>query len=474
MKKLLHIAKNILVVSIFCFVLPIFILVGINLCLQKEATFKENTFLCGVDLSNLTLNDAKQRLENSISIDIRYKDKVWHYDENDFNIKSNIHTILEEMQKTNRKNGSNKSKIVQKIIKMGFNDRTAINYTLTGIDKKLEEIANEISLPAISASAKYNYSNNNFDITPDTPGQLLNIEKLYTDIALNLQNSPKVQVEASTIPVKPEYTYADMLRATKKQSEFSTSFTSSNQARKNNIKLCVNAITNKVIYPGEVFSFNNVVGKRTIENGYKEANIIKDGEFVKGVGGGVCQVSSTLFNAVLLSNIEVTESHKHTLPVSYVSPCLDAMVSWGTADLKFKNTTDLPIFIIGNTINDKINFKIYGNTNPENYLLKTRSEIINTIKPNKDTIIPDKMGTYSDKILYKGEFLRIKNSKAGYEAKSYLDCYKGGKLLKSKMIRHATYSSQPGILYEGVEDLPQGFTIPKNDFVINNNSIVYE
>ena len=148
------------------------------------------------------------------------------------------------------------------------------------------------------------------------------------------------------------------------------------------------------------------------------------------------------------------------------------MVSWGSADLKFTNTTNLPIYIIASANGEKIKFKIFGDTNKNNYEIKTRGEIIKTIKPPKDKVIQDKSGIYSDKILYKGEFLRVKNAKNGYEAKSYIDYYVDGKLVKSKMLRHATYAPQQGILYEGTETLPEGFTIPKDDLVLNKNTII--
>ena len=92
------------------------------------------------------------------------------------------------------------------------------------------------------------------------------------------------------------------------------------------------------IEPGQIFSFNEAIGRRSLEAGYKEANIIKDGEFVKGVGGGVCQVSSTLYNAVLLSGLKVVESHPHSLKVGYVKEGFDAMVNFYSADSSGRRT----------------------------------------------------------------------------------------------------------------------------------------
>ena len=129
------------------------------------------------------------------------------------------------------------------------------------------------------------------------------------------------------------------------RSSFYTSFPASSPERKYNIKLASSAIDKTLVDVGAEFSFNQTVGFRTIENGYKIARIIMNGKFEKGVGGGVCQVSSTLYNAILLSGLKITEYHPHSLPVSYVAPSFDAMVNSGSADLRFINNTNNPIII---------------------------------------------------------------------------------------------------------------------------------
>lgn len=478
-KKIVKQIKNVAIIFILCFCLPLIAFFAINYYLtRKDVIFEKGFTLCGVDVSNLTLEEAKEKIENklkekeNISLTLTFQDKSWHFSETDFEVHSNVHIVLEELDKANRKSNVDKSRLIRKIKSMGFDSKVATNYVFMGFDKKIDEIAEAVNLEPVSASAKYNFNTNSFDVTDDTSGIIIDKEKLYDDIVSNLKTSNTISLEIATKDVPAEFSTDDIKKATKKQGEFSTSYASSNTSRKNNIKIAVNSLNNLVIKPSETFSFNNTLGKRTKNKGYKEANIIKDGKFVKGVGGGICQVSTTLYNALLLSNIEVTESHKHTLPVSYVKPGLDAMVSWGSADLKFTNTTSLPIFIVANADGEKINFKVFGDTNKNNYEIKTRGEIIKSIKAGKDKVIPDKTGMYSDKILFKGEFLRVKSAKNGYEVKSFIDYYLDGKLVKSKMLRHATYAPQQGILYEGTETLPEGFSLPKDDFVVDKNSVI--
>ncbi len=216
------------------------------------------------------------------------------------------------------------------------------------------------------------------------------------------------------------------------------------------------------INPQEEFSFNLAIGERTAANGYQEANIIKDGTFVKGTGGGVCQVSTTLYNALLLAGVDITEVHKHSLAVSYVPLAFDAMVSWGYSDLKFVNNTDVPIFLLSSADGDTVKFTVYGDTLQEGEEIKRRADFVGTIPHTGDKVVPDVNGEYSDKIMFKGEYIRIKYPQEGYESNAYLQYYKDGVLQEEKLIRHEKYAPQEGLVYEGTEDLPQGMTLPKN------------
>ena len=144
------------------------------------------------------------------------------------------------------------------------------------------------------------------------------------------------------------------------RSKFFTSYPSSTEERKSNIKLAAKSLDYAFVDVGGEFSFNQTVGARTEKRGYKTAKIIVGGEFVDGVGGGVCQVSTTLYNAVLLAGLKVTEFHAHSLPVSYVAPSFDAMVNSGSADLKFINNTHNPVYIRAFADDATLTIEIYG------------------------------------------------------------------------------------------------------------------
>ncbi|MHB8072805.1 cell wall-binding repeat-containing protein [Desulfosporosinus fructosivorans] len=146
--------------------------------------------------------------------------------------------------------------------------------------------------------------------------------------------------------------------------QYSTRFDSTQVNRTENIRLAAKALDGKLLAPGERFSFNNSVGERIAEAGYKEALIIEGNTFTPGLGGGVCQVSSTLYNVVLLADLEILERHSHSLPVNYVPPGRDATVSFPILDFKFKNSTDAYLlirsFVDGNTLTFQL-YKKEGN-----------------------------------------------------------------------------------------------------------------
>ena len=143
-------------------------------------------------------------------------------------------------------------------------------------------------------------------------------------------------------------------------SSYTTYFDSGNEARCHNIRLAASLIDGTILQNGDVFSFNGRVGQRTAERGFKRAAIIENGEFVEGVGGGVCQVSTTLYNAALLSGCNIVEYHPHSLAVNYVPPSRDAMVSGTFFDLKFKNCTGSTIYLKSVTGENFVSFKVYG------------------------------------------------------------------------------------------------------------------
>lgn len=257
----------------------------------------------------------------------------------------------------------------------------------------------------------------------------------------------------------------------KLRSEFSTSLVGSDPNRKHNVETAIKCFNGMIVLPDEVISFNQTTGERTNNSDYKDAKIIVQGEFVLGTGGGVCQASTTLYNALIRSDVEILTVNNHTLPVGYVPRAFDAMVNDSTSDLIFKNNTGYPLYFLTGVKEDRAFVKIFGAPLEEGLTIETRSEFIKDLPHKGDKILPDTKGTYSDKITYKGEYWRVRYPSNGSEYKGYLQYIKNGEVIAEKEVRHVYYSGQEGIIMEGTEELFEGMTLPDNNVEFINPQI---
>lgn len=251
-----------------------------------------------------------------------------------------------------------------------------------------------------------------------------------TKIALNL--------------VSKEFEYEDDLKQNMKEKGcFSTNFSSSNEARKNNIRVALSSFDGLVLEDGEILSFNTTTGVRNEQTGYKPAKIISGGTFTEGYGGGVCQVSTTLYNACLLSGLEILEVHNHSLPVSYIEPSFDAMVNVGSSDLIVRNNSGGKLIFTTSSKNDICKVKIFGTKNK--YKVTRFSEKTQILPAEPDTVVYDYLKFADD--LEVGEEKRISYPKDGYCSNGYLNYYsENGELVETKLIRSNKYKPTKGII----------------------------
>lgn len=225
--------------------------------------------------------------------------------------------------------------------------------------------------------------------------------------------------------------------------KFSTYYGDSSDGRKHNVALAAKAIDGTVILPEDEFSFNDTVGARTKARGYRSAFIIQDGTFVEGIGGGVCQVSGTLYNCALLADLTVTCVHPHSLPVSYVAPSFDAMVS-SSSDLRFANTLSAPVTIKMSADGKYLRAEIYGVSG--GFDIRRRSETLETI-PKETEYIPDAS-------LSPGEEVVDTWGKDGLKSEGWLEYFTDGELVRTVRIRRDTYKPQKRIILRGEDVTP--------------------
>mgnify|MGYP001623161835 FL=1 len=323
---------------------------------------------------------------------------------------------------------------------------TAIDYNTDSIEVPVEEaepapididkIHSEIYKEAKDAY----YTTDPYAVYPSSNGLDFNIS---VDEAKQMVATPQ---DTYTIPLKTLYpsvttneigreAFPDLLAT------YSTSYASSNANRSTNIALAASKINGTVLMPGEEFSFNGTVGKRTAANGFKTATVYSNGQVTTDYGGGICQVSSTLYNSVLRANLEITNRTNHTFTVGYVPIGLDATVSWGSPDFKFKNSRNYPIKIVATTANKKLTISVYG--------LKEDVEYEVELVSYKTGTVPYSTVYTTDSSLGKGKTKVVQSGSNGATSVAYKILKLNGKEVSRTLLSKDTYSPHNQIIARG-------------------------
>lgn len=225
-------------------------------------------------------------------------------------------------------------------------------------------------------------------------------------------------------------------------SSFSTRYDASNTNRSTNLRIAAEKINGTVLLPGEVFSYNKTVGKRTVEEGYKDAKIYADGGVVDGLAGGICQISSTLYNAVLLANLEIVERRNHSFTTSYVAAGRDATVVWGTIDFKFKNSRNYPIKIEASVKNGVAEFKMHGMQEEQEYEIN--------IIPKTTSSIPYPTTYVDDPTLLPGQQVVSQAGHLGYKVTTYIVKKLNGAEVSREILSNDTYQPMKAVVRRGI------------------------
>ena len=235
----------------------------------------------------------------------------------------------------------------------------------------IEEIHNQIYKDPVNAS----YTINPYSVKASEDGVDFNISLDEAKAIIQEDNEEyiiplKITKPEITNNMIPADAFPDLL------SEFSTRYSARQVDRTTNLRLAAEKINGTVLMPGEIFSYNTVVGKRTIDAGYKDAKIYVNGQVVDGLGGGICQVSTTLYNAALYANLDIVERRNHQFVPSYVGAGLDATVVYGAIDFQFKNSRNYPIKIECSVENGICNFKLFGLKEETEYEIAVNASVI--------------------------------------------------------------------------------------------------
>ena len=443
--------------------------------LSGNETFYPNTKINGIDVGEMSVAEAENIVltdmlngKKDIEIELVSNGKSWTLFGDDFEVYNKIEPEIKQMAKAER--GGNLIQNLKKSKQIKENGKEFnISYTsvLSNLDEKIDEIVGQVEQESKPASLVFSPEKEDvFEVDEGQSRIVVERDKLLHDLDAALSTSKKVKIEIPILEFKQNVDIEKLKDSVGLRSVYSTNYAKSSKDRKANIKKALENFNGMIVSPGQTVSFNETTGARTAENGYQSAHIIVGGVYVDGVGGGVCQASTTLYNALLLSDIDILSVNHHTIPASYVPLSFDAMVSGDYSDLVFQNNLEAPIYIKTVCDNENVRVEIYGEKLEEGMEIKHRAELVKILPHNGDKVVADTNGKYANKILYKGEYLRLKYPREGYESKAFLQYYKDGVLVEEKEIRDDFYPAQDGVVMEGVEDVVEGMTVPASDVKI--------
>ena len=274
--------------------------------------------------------------------------------------------------------------------------------------------------------------------TPETPGVSIDEETAKGILEAHKQEGEEFSVPVHlNMPAVTAEGLEEELFGTR-LSTYTTHFNTGDVGRSKNVALAAEKINGTVLSPGMLFSYNEIVGERTTEQGFQIAKVYSGGKAVDGIGGGICQVSTTLYNAVLYANLEVVSRRNHQLPVSYVPLGQDATVVYGQTDFQFKNSQKTPIKITASTYQGSLTVSIYG--------AKPGKKVEVTVTNHSVGTIPYKTETKTDASLPYGQTKTEQSGKVGYRVETYIKVTEDGVIVRDEQISVSTYNPRNEIV----------------------------
>lgn len=404
------------------------------------------TYVSSFNRTNSAINENESSLNDSVAyaVDNGFNLRVMCEDENktiDFNL-----SVRKEANKyICDENGVNLDKLsafLGECTRRLILPEYALKFVFKNFDNFLALIDNMFKIEAQNAALVTQNNSDMCHLKNAKQGVQVDKNAQILDIFYNLAQKC-VKFNACKIITQPLIEDAELIGCTNLRGGFYTTYASSTAERKSNIELALSKFDGLVLGAGEVLSFNETTGRRTPDNGYKSAKIITNGNFVEGNGGGVCQASTTLYNAALVAGLDIIEVNQHSLKVGYVAPSFDAMVNFGSSDLKIRNNTGRPVMFATKCDGDKCRVNVFGVNNP--YKIVRKSEVIGEIEPLPDKFVnakdvPEHENTQIEKSYY------LHYPKKGLKSEGVLEYWQEGNLVATKKIRTNTYAPVTGVV----------------------------
>ena len=436
----------------------------------------EGVYVDGIHLGGMTREEARQAVQKSAQLkcdewNVSLETAAGEYlgEINSYHLGMTVHVddALEEAWRQGHTGATinDRKAAMDALLETPFHTSTALPGSDTAaIDRILNEIAGSIYMPASDAYAQFDPTVNlasPFTIVPEVVGKYLDVTSIKEQVYDMVSRMESGVITIEPTPLYPTFTAADVAQKTSLIGSAYTAISStSEEGRNQNIVRACELINGTIIEPGKNFSFNGVVGKRSKANGFQLATVYNYGKEEPGYGGGVCQVSSTLYWAAIKANLEIVKREQHALKVNYTDFGFDATVNYDgrKIDFAFRNNTDSPIYIITKVmLKPKVDRNhylvicdIYGPAMEPGVTYNI--EAVTTEVPIPEaTIVPD---TKAEHVVYVDDPPYTAKGAVGYEVDSYKVKYVDGKEVERTFLYHDSYPAVQPVTYVGVSERP--------------------
>jgi len=398
-----------------------------------------------IDVSWQTTEDARQLVSEKLSeeylnknLTLTYKGKKWKIPLKEIDYGFKVDDAVKKAYYIGRE-GNAFRKLYNSLLLSRNKIQLEVEevYDRGKLRAKIEKIKKQIDSAA--RDAQLTYENGKFTFKRESIYRNLDVDTNVKLVENQLLKRNFASIELTADEREPEITYEKIKDINCVLSSFTTSFSRNDTNRTDNIKLACSRINNKILLPGEEFSMNEELGPRTLANGYKQAPIIFRNELVPGTGGGVCQVSSTLFNSVLLAGLNVTEREHHSMTLSYISPGRDATITESSIDFRFINNLDYPICISAGVSGNKLTIRILGRKRNDGIQIKLKTKTTKVYEPEPDEVI-------LDETLQPGQKIVERKARKGLRVILYREAYKDGVLQWREKLNEDYYRPIRGII----------------------------
>lgn len=443
MKK---ISKYIMFMFIFTFALLFLVNPQTTYADENEPTISKGVFIDTVEISGMTVKEAQDALKShieglrskSFALVVGSNTMVITMGELDYTFQSN--NYIKQAIGLGKSGNLIKRYKDNKDIEHG---KIIYPLTYTYNEDKLREIIEEGAKEYRVApkNASFTRKQNEFQYTDHVMGSKMDEESTLSLIKEKLDNWIRMDflVHATMVDVEPEFTRQTLEKSNSIIGEFSTEYKSSSEDRAANLANGAKLINNAVLYPGDVFSSYTYLLPFSVDNGYYIAGSYNRGKIEQSIGGGACQVTTTLYNAVLDAELSIVERYAHSMTVSYVDLAYDAAIAEGSKNFQFKNNTDMPILIEAFSEDRKVTFRIWGHEtrDTDNRTVKYENKLVKEISPSsteKVTEDPTKPTSYR-KV--------TQRARKGYQSELYKVIYENGVEVSRELVNKSYYNAEP-------------------------------